>query len=373
LAVGRGAVVLWDRMKSPLVRLGLLLAVVALAALWWQFGDDRRSREREEQASAEPEENRQEPPTGRFGTPAKTKTPLDRHRWLRELERTIQEGSRQGALKARQKLAETLDEIEQDKELSGNLLELIREEGFGSDEPWKRDVLIPILRAMKHPEATELIRNGYYDARNDSEKRVLLEAMARKHHDPEQASVWAVDVALNHDDPEMREFAFTAIELHAGDEDIVARTAMAVFEASTRRKQAQWMLHEAARRAMASPSAMKFVRERLRNPRSEELGTLLQTIEGWGTEKDAAWLEALAAEFPEHSFGLREQAIAIRQMLQDPNAEKERQELAREREEHEKHMEREREEQARREKEAAERLANRSAQANRTDEPDKDG
>ncbi len=342
-------------MKKPLVRLGLGLAVVALLVLWWQFGDDLKKRDPE--APPKEKSKASEAQKGPYrDPPATTKTPLDRHRWLRELERTINEGNKGGALMFRQKVAEDMTNLVKDKLLIGNLLGLIKEKGFGSDAMWQRDVLISMLRAIQHADATQMIRDGYYQARNDSERRVLLGAMARHYHDPEEAAVWAIDMALNNESSEMREFAYNSIELHSRNEDLIARTAIGIHNATTRREQARFMLNEIAKRSTGSPSAMKFVRERLKTPRSEELSILLRQVEGWGTEQDARWLESLATEFPEHGLSLREEAIKIRRMRQDPNADKERENLEKERIAYEEAREERRKEQERREKEAAARL-----------------
>ena len=56
-----------------------------------------------------------------------------------------------------------------------------------------------------------------------------------------------------------------------------------------------------------------FVRAKMRNPRMEEIDRVLNAIESWGDERDAAYLEQLATEFPAMSDHLREKARMVRE------------------------------------------------------------
>lgn len=66
-----------------------------------------------------------------------------------------------------------------------------------------------------------------------------------------------------------------------------------------------WAAHE-------STDAREFIRAKLRNPREEEFGLLLTSIDAWGSYKDAEYLKALAEQFPASAMELREHAKLIR-------------------------------------------------------------
>ena len=57
---------------------------------------------------------------------------------------------------------------------------------------------------------------------------------------------------------------------------------------------------------------LAYLVERDVAPTREELTWLLGSIQGWGTEKDAIYLESIAGEFPAMTEGLKEHAEQIR-------------------------------------------------------------
>jgi hypothetical protein len=245
----------------------------------------------------------------------KTPTPLERHRWLSELERALGRKDLSHALYFRSKVCEDLDTILQDSELTRNLLNAIRTYGVESDDPRRRDVVLPILRVLQHPEATQIIAEEYYRTKSEQERIMLLEAMAHAYHDSEQASVWAVERALNSDNPEHRDRAFDVIRHFTNNPELICRTATQIYDSTTRPEQKLAMIAAIGNQSGVSESARKWLRKKLRNPRPDEIGPVIGFIEGWGDEDDAAVLETLALEFPALADIMRENARAIRRAI----------------------------------------------------------
>jgi len=191
----------------------------------------------------------------------------------------------------------------------------IRKYGLDSDDPALRDVVLPMLRVIQHPEATQMIANEYYRAIDEAEQMMFLEAMSHEYHDPRQAAVWAIDRALNSESAENRERALDLIQHYAVDDDLISDTAIQIYESTTRPEQRMFALGTVALRGDLSPVALRFLRRSMREPRADELMVVVSTIENWGDENDAARLEALADEFPAIGEVLRERAKAVRRLI----------------------------------------------------------
>lgn len=249
--------------------------------------------------------------------PRKTPTSLERHKWLSELERALGREDLSHAHYFRSKVCEDLDNILQDGELTTNLLNAIRKYGVESDNPRQRDVVLPILRVLRHPEATQLIATEYYEAQSEQERIMLLEAMAHGYHDPEQASVWAVERALNSENEEFRDRAFEVIRHFTHRPELIHRTAVQIYESTTRPKQKADMIRAIGGQSGVSDSARKWLRRQLRNPKPDEIGVVIALIEGWGDEDDAAVLETLALEYPALGDFMRDRARAIRRGIRE--------------------------------------------------------
>jgi len=244
-----------------------------------------------------------------------TPTKLGRNRWLSELERVLERDDMSNAAHYRAKLCENMDEVMEDPVLVRNLIAAIQKYAIDLRDPEKRQLLLPILRVLTTPEATEIVQQEYYRTTDPNERLVLLDAMSNPQHNPDIAGVWAAEMAVNATDPEHRHAAFLFIRnMTPKYTDIVVRTARQIYEASTRPEQRNVALRSITRRADDTAEGREFLRERLRNPRESELETVLGFIEGWGTMKDAILLESLAARFPAMQDALRERAEKIRTM-----------------------------------------------------------
>jgi hypothetical protein len=249
------------------------------------------------------------------GTPAVTQTRLDENKWLRELERSLQEGNNAEALFFRQKLCEDIDNVVANGKLAKDLLDTIQKYGINSDDPAQRDVVLPILRVLDLPEATRMISEEYYRAKDEKEQMMLLEAMAKPFHDSKQAAVWAVDKALNSPSAENRETAFDVIKTFVVDDDLIVDTAQQIYQGSTDRRQRAIVLREAASRARESERGREFARTVLSGtPEMDDLWVIVGSITSWGTDQDAARLEQLALEIPGMSDALRDHAREIRRV-----------------------------------------------------------
>jgi hypothetical protein len=169
-----------------------------------------------------------------------------------------------------------------------------------------------MLRVFQHPEATKLIAEEYYQAKDEAEQMTLLEAMARPYHDPKQAGVWAVERALNSTSDETRFRAFDVIATYAADDEIIAQVGSQIYDATTDPKQREHVLKTVSEHGRDAPTAQQFVRRVLRDAKPEQIVLIMGSIANWGNDDDAARLEALAAEFPQLRMVLREQANLIR-------------------------------------------------------------
>lgn len=252
-----------------------------------------------------------------LGDPAQTPTRLDEHVALRELERTLAEGNTASALYFRQKVCEDMDNILANGKLTKDLLDTIRKYGIESDDPALRDVTLPILRILAHPEATKMIAEEYYRAKNEGEQMTPLEAMSKPFHDPTQASIWAVDKALNSPSAENRERAFDIMKTYVIDDDILVSTAMQIFDSTTDPRQRSIAIRTVSERGRECSQAREAARRVLRNPKDDDIAAILGSIANWGTDDDAARLEQLALEHPAQAEGLREHAKMVRRARRD--------------------------------------------------------
>jgi hypothetical protein len=303
-------------MRKYLLPLAVFLAIGAVIIILVKSGEEPAKPVRKTEAKVKPK-------TGR-GTddpfpmvPRNTPTPLERHRWLSELERSLGREDLSHAHYFRAKVCEDLDTILQDSELTRNLLNAIRKYGVESDDPRQRDVVLPILRVLDHPEATQIIAEEYYKAKSEEERIMLLEAMAHVYHDSEQASVWAVERALNSDSEEHRDRAFEVIRHFTNNPELICRTATQIYNSTTRPKQKIDMIQAIGDQSGVSETARKWLRKKLRNPRPEEINAVIGLIEGWGDEDDAAVLESLAPDFPAMADMMHDRARAIRRAIRE--------------------------------------------------------
>jgi hypothetical protein len=262
---------------------------------------------------------------GARGTP----TPLERHKWLSELERVLARNDLSNAYFYRSKILEDIDTILADPTLYRNLMSAIRKYAADTDDVERRKLLLPMLRPIATDEATQLIEEQYYKALNSEERIVLLQAMADPRHSPETAVPWIVDVAINDEDENHRQQALDAVtDLH-DHYDVIFDASHQIFESSTRPLQRSRALEAVSRSAHESKKAQEFVRERLRRPRAEELPMLLTSMDGWGSLEDAARLKAMATEYPEMAELLTDHATRMRrhrlaEMGEDPFADAEK-------------------------------------------------
>jgi len=299
-------------MRKYLLPALVCAAIGAVIILLVKSGEEPPTGDRKTVVEAPQPVTQKESP---LGTPAETTTRLDEHRWLRELERALARGDIGKAHVYRQRVCEDMDNILASEMLTKNLLDDIRKYGIESDDLATRDVVLPMLRVIQNPEATQMIADEYYRARNEAEAMMFLEAMAHEYHDPKQAAVWAIDRALNSESAEYRERAFDLIQDFAADDDLICDTALQIYESTTRPEQKHQALEAVAMRGDLSPVALRFMRGVLRNPRPEELAAVIGTVENWGDENDAARLEALAEEFPAMGDILRDRAKGLRRVL----------------------------------------------------------
>jgi len=304
-------------MRKYLVPLAVFAAVGAVIIILVKSGEESPAPDRE------PTETNVETKAGR-GTddpfplePRTTPTSLEKHRWLSELERALGRKDLSHAHYFRAQVCADLENILADRELTANLLHAIRTFGVESDDPKQRDVVLPILRVLEHPEATEIIASEYYKAKTEDERIMLLEAMAHVYHDPEQASVWAVERALNSDNEEHRDRAFDVIRHFTSNPELIYRTATQIYESTTRPKQKVEMIRAVGGQSGVNESARKWLRKKLHNPQPTEIMAVIGYIEGWGNEDDAAVLETLALEYPALGDFMRERARAIRRGIRE--------------------------------------------------------
>jgi hypothetical protein len=251
---------------------------------------------------------------------------LRRHRWLSELERVLQRDDLSNAYFYRGKIAEDMENILSDETLLRNLMAAIRKYGLESDDLDKRRLLLPLLRVISTEESTQIIEQEYYRAKTEEERMFLLQAMADPKHDPATAVPWVVDMAVNSADGNRRQMALDAMTDLKSHWTLTGEAARQIFESSTRPRQRERALQAISWAAAESEEAREYIRKRLRNPREEEFGLLLMSIAGWGTFEDAAYLKALAEQFPAQALELREQAKRIRrhrleEMGKDPEPE----------------------------------------------------
>lgn len=258
-----------------------------------------------------------EKPVDLLGKPAETPTRLDEHKWLRELERALAEGRLDEAMYFRSRVCEDMDTILADGKLTKDLLDTIRKYGVESDDLAQRDVVFPILRVLACPEATQIIAEEYYKAKNEDEQMTFLEAMSHTYHDPAQASVWAVDKALNSTSAEHRERAFDLVRNYVIDSDILVKTAMQIYDATTETRMRETVVKVASERGRESSMGREFVRRVMRTPKGEDLVMVMPSIANWGTEDDAARLDELADEYPAMKEALQEKARLVRRARAD--------------------------------------------------------
>ncbi len=293
----------------PVLLLGALGAVLVVVL---RMGDDPVKPKVPDAPSQAPQEPEAPPPKGPLVKREPTRTSLDENKWMSELERAMGRKDLSNARYFQAKICEEIDQIAADEKLAKNLVEDIREFGLSSDDPARRDIMLQILRVFAHPEATQLIEQEYYKARTPEESMLLLEAMAHDYHDPKRASVWAIEKALTSDNEEHRMFAFQVMNEFSNDPQIATETGIAIYEGSTSRKEQVRIVEKLSVKGRYVPAAAEWMRKRLRDPRPDEILYITGGIAAWGTEKDAAFLETLAEEFPAIGDQLREQAEQIR-------------------------------------------------------------
>lgn len=300
------------RMRKYLLPAAVCAAVGALILLLANRGETPKQRE-----IGEKKQPALVAPRNPLGAPAVTQTPLDEHVALRELQRTLAEGNNGSALYFRQKVCEDMDSLLTNAKLTKDLLDTIRKYGIDSNDPAQRDVVLPILRILAHPEATRMVADEYYRARNEAEQMMLLEAMSKPFHDPKQATVWAVDKALNSESAENRERAFDIMKTYVIEDELLVATAIQIYDSSTDARQRSITLRTVAERGRECTLARESARRVLRNPDDEDIAAILPSIANWGTEDDAAWLDALALSHPGQAEGLREHARLVRRARRD--------------------------------------------------------
>ncbi|MFB3066329.1 MAG: hypothetical protein ACE10D_07420 [Planctomycetota bacterium] len=308
--------------------LPVLLPLIAAVVVIWHLSTREAGRPDRPEGEETAEKGRELddgggfilPPLDPFGTPPETRTPATKFAPLYDLERCIQSGNHESARWHRQKLCERLDEVMADDTLRENLLTLIRTKGLQSTDPDEREVLLAILTRMDDPEATAMVNQAFYGAQSPEERMTMLEAMARPHHDPQQAASLAANIALTHADAEARERAFDIILSHTNDDGLIFETAVEVLEGTTHKRQREMSLMAISATAPQLPAARRWLKERLRRPREEELSFLVEQIDAWGDDRDAAQLEALAEDFPARADELRSQANRLRRWIKQREA-----------------------------------------------------
>ena len=290
----------------------ILSAVAALIIVIVRMSDEPRPtpppepKEEPEQAP-EPEEDWTK-------QTRKTKIGLRTHKWLSELERSLGRKDLSNARYYRQQVCSDIENIMADEKLSAALLEMIKAQGADSDDPGKRDVLLKILRVFTTPEATALVEEQFYKALDDEERILMLDAMSRPDHDPNKASLWAVDMALTSESAEIRDKVLELIVWNTNDSRVIANTGIQIHQGSTRLDQRLKALRAIADRGY-DPVAREFLREQMANPNAAEVTEATGNILNWGEEQDLATLEQLAEEFPSHREHLMNQARDLRREL----------------------------------------------------------
>ncbi len=296
-------------MRRYVFPLLVFTAIGAIFVVWWRSRDTITPRPLEKT-----EKNREQEVDRRKDTgfkPAKTRTSIDDDRWLRELERALGRKDLSRALQFRQKVCENLDTLLKNEKLTRNLLDLIKENA-DSDDLRRRDVVIPMLRVVAHPEATDLIEELYYTAKNDDERITLLNAMAREHHDASRAREWMVERALNSTEKKHREAAGYVVYHYVTDDKLMVDVAGQIYSSTLDSVQANRMIEAISTRAPTSAEAVGFLRKRLANPRGNELDVVTELITQWGKDEDADRLVQLAREFPRKAHTLLHTAVTIR-------------------------------------------------------------
>lgn len=247
---------------------------------------------------------------------ARTRTALHENEALRELERTLQREDLSRAYAFRQRVCEQMSTILKNEKLTQNLLLAIKEYGLGDDAK-RRALMLPILRVMDHPEATALIEQAYFGARNEEERLLMLEAMAHEYHDPKRASVWAVDRALHGETKEQRQRAFYVIQEFSNNQPVILDTALQIYAQTKHEDQALDMINAVVGTALGIDKARAWLRREIQGAKGDRLGAMVQHIDTWGTEQDAADLELLATKRPAMADFLRERAKAIRDAVRE--------------------------------------------------------
>lgn len=251
-----------------------------------------------------------------LGQPAETRTRIDEHKALRELQRALAEKSG-NALLYRQQVCEDMAAICASEKLSKDLFDTIKEY-MDSDDPALRDVVIPILRVFENPEATKLIAERYYRAADEAEQITLIEAMVKPFNDPKQAVVWGLDKALSSPSFEHREAAYDILKTYINDNELLVDASIQLYSTSLDERQRQLALRVIGERGDVSATARSFMRRVLRNPQGmADITTAMAGLPTWGDEDDAARLEQLADEYPAMGQPLRDQARNIRRVRAD--------------------------------------------------------
>lgn len=299
-------------MRKYVVPLLLFSAIGAVVVVVVMINREESRRQKEPpraQDTNQPDASRDKPG---WQSPRNTPTKLSQNVALSELERALGREDLSNARYFRHQVCTQLDDILQSDVLTRNLLAAIRKYGLESKDQKRRDVVLPILRVLQHPEATNMIAGEYFKAQSDDERMMLLEAMSHEYHDPKAASVWAIDRALTADTAEKRYRAFEVIKEFSNRPDIVFKTARAIYDGTTRPEQRGAMMDAISGLGERVEAARDFMRQRLRNPQQDEIQAIAGGMASWGTPRDAAHLEALAIEFPAVGDFLRERAEAIR-------------------------------------------------------------
>jgi hypothetical protein len=298
------------RYLLPIVVCAAIGALVIVLVRMGDGGDRRR------EADAKPpiETAAVAATTGPLGAPRNTPTSLAEHQWLSELERVMGREDMSRAGWFRQKICEDLESILRNPKLKANLLALIRKYGTESEDPKRRDVALGMLRVLEVPEAKELIETAWYQSRDEDEQLGLLEAMAKPWNDPQKASIWAIEKALNSQNADVRMRAYQIIAEYAKNDDVIIETAFQIVASTTHSDSKFQVLNHIAQYGARSERIRNTTRALLKNPSDRDmLGALLGGIDAWGTEDDARQLEVLAQQMPEMSDIFKERAFVIRE------------------------------------------------------------
>ena len=316
----------------PLLVFGAIGALVVIGVLATRDDGTRNlPPDRDSSARGKTQPDKNEPGSVLKRGGRDTPTSLKQNHWLSELERALERDELpKKAYNYRGKLCENIGDILADEKLTNNLLAAIRKYVVTERDPAKRKLLLPILRVLTTPEATRIIEEEFYRTSDPEERLILLDGMANPKHNPETASIWAVEMAVHSEDSEHRHLAFAYMANIDWHHDLVVDFAKQIYDLSTRPEQQLTAIGVIAERAPESDEAKTFIRARLNRPRESELMGLMRTIPGWGTERDAAKLESLIGEFPALANSLRNAVEEIRTFLRQ--AEERKKTEARERE-----------------------------------------